>query len=79
MITVEMPKFGLIMTEGTISEWYKKEGDHVEEGEALCQVETQKLSNDVEAPVSGILVRIIAQEEETVPIQEPIAEIQPDN
>lgn len=78
MITVEMPKFGLIMTEGTITEWYKKEGDHVEEGEVICQVETQKITNDVESPVAGTLVRIIAQADETVAIQEPIAEIQPE-
>ena len=39
-----MPKFGLIMTEGTITEWYKNEGDHVEAGEPLLQIETQKLT-----------------------------------
>ena len=78
METVIMPKFGLIMTEGTIVEWYKHEGDHVEQGDPICQVETQKLMNDVEAPVSGTLTKIIAQVDDTVPIQEPIAEIQPD-
>lgn len=73
-----MPKFGLIMTEGTITEWYKNEGDHVEAGEPLLQIETQKLTNDVEASVSGTLVKILAQVDDTVPCQEPIAEIQPD-
>ena len=73
-----MPKFGLIMTEGTITEWYKNEGDHVEAGEPLLQIETQKLTNDVEEPVSGTLVKILAQVDDTVPCQEPIAEIQPD-
>ena len=73
-----MPKFGLIMTEGTITEWYKNEGDHVEAGEPLLQIETQKLTNDVEAPVSGTLVKILAQVDDTVTCQEPIAEIQPD-
>ena len=78
MEVVTMPKFGLIMTEGTITEWYKNEGDHVEAGEPLLQIETQKLTNDVEAPVSGTLVKILAQVDDTVPCQEPIAEIQPD-
>ncbi|MCI5562769.1 lipoyl domain-containing protein [Eubacteriales bacterium SGI.150] len=78
MEIVTMPKFGLIMTEGTITEWYKNEGDHVEAGEPLLQIETQKLTNDVEAPVSGTLVKILAQVDDTVPCQEPIAEIQPD-
>ncbi len=78
MEVVTMPKLGLIMTEGTIAEWYKNEGDHVEAGEPLLQVETQKLANDVEAPVSGTLLRILVQAYETVPCQTPIAEIQPD-
>ena len=78
MEVVTMPKFGLIMTEGTVSEWYKKVGDHVEEGEPLLQVETQKLVNDVESPVSGTLVKILAEVYDTVPCQDPIAEIQPD-
>lgn len=78
MEIVTMPKFGLIMTEGTISEWYKNVGDHVTAGEPLLAVETQKLVNDVESPVSGTLVKILAQAEETVECQAPIAEIQPD-
>lgn len=78
MEIVTMPKFGLIMTEGTITEWYKSEGDHVEAGEPLLQVETQKLTNDVESPVSGTLMKILAQADETIPCQDPIAEIQPD-
>jgi len=75
---IEMPKFGLIMTEGTIVDWYKEEGDHVEADEPVCQVETQKLTNDVVAPVSGTITKIIAQVDETVPCQQAIAEIDPD-
>ena len=78
MVTVKMPKFGLIMTEGTIMEWYKKVGDHVEEGEPLAQVETQKIANDILSPVSGTLVEILAQPEESIPCQDPIAKIRQD-
>ena len=78
MVKVFMPKFGLIMTEGPISEWYKKAGDHVTAGEPLVQVETQKLVNDVESPVSGTLVRILAEPGETVPCHGYIAEIEQD-
>lgn len=78
MVTVKMPKFGLIMTEGTISEWYKKEGDHVEEGEVLAQVETQKITNELQSLVAGTLVEILVQAEDTVPCQEPVAKIQMD-
>ena len=37
-MVIEMPKFGLIMEEGTIAEWYKNEGDHVDKGEAICAI-----------------------------------------
>lgn len=75
MHTVVMPKLGLIMTEGTVTEWYRDEGDTVKEGEPLFQIETQKLQNDIEAPVSGVLSKIIAKIGETVPCLEPVAEI----
>ena len=78
MVKVLMPKFGLIMTEGTISEWYKKVGEHINAGEPLAQVETQKLVNDVEAPVSGTIVSILANVGDTVPCRGYIAEIEQD-
>lgn len=77
-MVVEMPKYGLIMTEGTIAKWYKNEGDHVHEGEVIASIETQKLSNDLESPVCGTLTKILVHEEETAPCQSPIAEIEPD-
>jgi len=54
-----MPKLGLTMTEGTIVEWFKKEGEEVKKGEKLFAVETSKLTNEVEAPASGVLRKII--------------------
>lgn len=77
MEIVVMPKQGLIMTEGTLSTWYKKEGDHVEEGELLFAIETDKLTNDIVSPETGTLVRILVQEGETVPVYTPLAEIKP--
>lgn len=76
MVVVTMPKLGLIMTEGTVISWYKKEGDHVEEGELLCQIETQKISNDIVSPATGTVVHIFVREGETVECQEPVAEIE---
>ncbi len=78
MEIITMPKLGLIMTEGTITEWYKNEGEHINEGEPLFQVETQKLSNDVESTVSGVINKILAQVGDTVECLKPVAEIQPD-
>lgn len=56
-----MPKLGLTMTEGTIGEWYKKEGDTVEVGDLLYQLETDKLTNDIEAKEAGVLRKILLQ------------------
>ena len=62
-----MPKLGLTMTEGTIAEWKKKVGDPIVKGEILYSVETDKLTNDVESDVDGILLAIVVPEGETVP------------
>lgn len=65
---ITMPKLGLTMQEGTIKEWKKKEGDEVKKGEILYVLETEKVTFDVEAPESGILGKIIAQVNDTVPV-----------
>ena len=62
-----MPKLGLTMTEGTIDEWKKKEGDPVQKGEIIYSVATDKLTNDVEAECDGVLLKILVPEGETVP------------
>ena len=62
-----MPKLGLTMTEGTIDEWKKKEGDPVQKGEILYSVATDKLTNDVESECDGVLLKILVPEGETVP------------
>ena len=62
-----MPKLGLTMTEGTIDEWKKKEGDTVTSGEIIYSVATDKLTNDVEADCDGVLLKILVKEGETVP------------
>ena len=62
-----MPKLGLTMTEGTIDEWKKKVGEPVAKGEIIYSVATDKLTNDVEADVDGVLLAIAVPEGETVP------------
>jgi pyruvate dehydrogenase E2 component (dihydrolipoamide acetyltransferase) len=66
-----MPKLGLTMTEGTIVEWFKKEGEEVKKGEKLFAVETSKLTNEVEAPASGVLRKII-HEDGKLAVLEPV-------
>ncbi len=75
MIEVIMPKLGLTMEEGTIVRWLKAEGDEVEKGEVVFEVQTDKVVMEVESPGSGILGRILVGEDETVPIAHVVAYI----
>jgi pyruvate dehydrogenase E2 component (dihydrolipoamide acetyltransferase) len=63
-----MTKLGLTMKEGTVVNWLKKEGERVEKGEPLLEVETEKISSELEAPASGVLLKITAQKGATVPV-----------
>ena len=69
---VVMPKLGLTMTEGEITEWYKAEGDPVSAGDALFEVATDKITNDVEATENGILRKILVPEYESIACLEPV-------
>lgn len=73
---VIMPQLGFDMTEGTIQRWLKQEGDHVERGEALAEVETEKVTLQVESYATGTLTKIIRGEGETVPVGEKIGEME---
>jgi len=54
--TIVMPKLGMTMTEGTIMEWLKEIGDPVEKGEAIVTISSEKLNQDIEAPIDGVLL-----------------------
>ena len=62
-----MPKLGLTMKEGTVGRWYKEVGDEVKKGDVLYDVETDKLTNEVESRDNGILRAILVREGEKVP------------
>ncbi|HUU68884.1 MAG TPA: biotin/lipoyl-containing protein, partial [Planctomycetota bacterium] len=68
-----MPKLGQTMEEGTVEKWLKKEGDTVTKGEPLFEVTTDKATLEVEAFVSGTLLKVLVNEGETVPVNEVIA------
>ncbi len=72
---VIMPKQGLQMTEGTITQWLVKEGGDCVSGQPLFEMETDKLVITIDANVTGKLLKIIAPEGTTVPITETIAVI----
>ena len=66
---VILPKWGLTMEEGTLVSWLKEEGDRVEEGEVIAEVETEKITNELEAPVSGVISKILVEEDtEDIPV-----------
>jgi len=68
-----MPKFGLTMTEGTISHWNKSVGERVEQGEPLYEVETDKITNEIDAPQEGVIRYIFTEAGETVHVGAPLA------
>ena len=72
---IELPHVGESVVEGTIGKWLKQPGDRVERYDPLVEVVTDKVTMEVPSPVSGELLRIIAQEGETVPMGAPIAEV----
>ncbi|MEI6126700.1 MAG: FAD-dependent oxidoreductase, partial [Pseudomonadota bacterium] len=74
---VTMPKLGLTMETGKITEWKKKEGEKVTKGEILLVVETEKITYEVEAPADGLLHIVVPQEAE-VPVAELIGIIAAD-
>ena len=72
---IKMPQMGATMTEGTLTNWIVKEGDTVEEGDAIFEVETDKLSNEIESYEDGTILKILVEEGTTVACQTPVAVI----
>ena len=70
-----LPQWGMEMDEGTVVRWLKKEGDQVQEGEPLVEIETAKLTTELESFASGTLARIVVPEGDTVPIRAVLAVI----
>lgn len=66
---IRMPQFGVSMEMGTVSQWNKAVGDTVKAGDVLASIETEKLTNDVVSEVDGVMLAILAQEGEDVPVQ----------
>src|SRR5215469_13493730 len=74
--TVVVPKSGgVTSTKAVVVRWLKREGDRVKAGEPLVELETEKVSYELESPFSGMLTRILARETAAVPVGEPLCEI----
>ena len=72
---ITMPKLGLTMTEGTVDNWAKKEGDAVSKGEVVCTIGSEKLSYDIESSVDGTLIKILVAEGDDAECTAPIGYI----
>jgi 2-oxoglutarate dehydrogenase E2 component (dihydrolipoamide succinyltransferase) len=73
--SVQMPALGESVTEGTVTRWLKQEGDTVERDEPLLEVSTDKVDTEIPAPASGVLTKIVAQEDDTVEVGGELAVI----
>ena len=67
--TITMPQLGLTMTEGTVGKWLKKVGDSIAVGESIIEIETDKLSTGVDSEFEGVLLAIVANEGDEIPVQ----------
>ena len=74
---LKMPKLGLTMTEGTVTEWLVDPGESFQAGDVLVIIETDKIANEIEAPAAGTLSEVLAQPGETVDVGVAIARWRP--
>lgn len=75
---INMPPLGESITEGTITRWFKKEGEWIEEGEPLLEVSTDKVDTEIPSLKSGYIKKILVKETETIYIGNPLAHISKD-
>jgi 2-oxoglutarate dehydrogenase E2 component (dihydrolipoamide succinyltransferase) len=75
-VNIVMPQLGESVAEGTITKWLKTAGDKVERDENILEISTDKVDSEIPSPAGGVLVEILAQEGETIPIGKPIAVIE---
>lgn len=75
MPDITMPKMGFDMQEGTIVRWLKKVGDTIKKGEPIAEIETDKVTIEIEAFASGTITAILVKEGEVAPVNSPIAQL----
>lgn len=71
--TISMPKLGFDMAEGTLVRWVKNEGENVNKGDVLAEIETDKATVEVESSASGVVRKLLVAEGSVVPVGDPIA------
>ena len=68
MAELILPQLGETVTEGTVTRWFKKVGDHVDADEMLLEISTDKVDTELPSPIAGVITEIRVQEGETVPV-----------
>ena len=71
--TINMPKLGFDMAEGTLIRWVKQVGENINKGDVLAEIETDKATVEVESPASGIVLQHMVDQGSIVPVNAPIA------
>jgi len=79
--TLKVPKTGgLPTTKVNVVRWLKQEGEVVKRGDAIVELETEKVNYELDSPVEGILLKILTKEGAEVPVGDPVCDIgQPDD
>jgi len=72
---VYLKKMTWTMEEGLIAKWLKHEGDTIQQGDPLVELETEKISYELESPAEGTLLKVLAQETAEVPVGDPLCHI----
>jgi pyruvate dehydrogenase E2 component (dihydrolipoamide acetyltransferase) len=76
LTTVIVPKSGgVTSTKAIVVRWLKREGDSIQAGDPLVELETEKISYELESPAAGILLKVLARETDEVPVGEPLCHI----
>ena len=70
---LKMPQLGLTMEEGTLSKWLKHEGDTVKAGEVVAEITTDKLTNELTSEEDGVVLKLVAQEGDDIPVKGTLA------
>lgn len=74
--TIIVPKSGgVTSTRANVVRWLKREGDSVALGESIVELETEKISYELESPAAGVMLKIVAQEKVDVPVGDPLCYI----
>ncbi|MDP6495733.1 MAG: biotin/lipoyl-containing protein, partial [Dehalococcoidia bacterium] len=72
-VNILIPKLGLTMTKGTVVAWHIQEGQRVQKGQTIAEIETDKIVYKIEAPEEGVLLKMLSEVGQTYPVGRTIA------